>query len=93
MRTTFTIWPPLVFLSVLLALAPGTSLCHADPPAKAAAGALDARYVRMAAKEAKKMPPAPVFGSCFDAEERLLYLYKRFWVDNKYPCVHVYRVK
>lgn len=47
MRTTFTIWPPLAFLSVLLALAPGTSLCHAHLPAKAAAGALDARQVRM----------------------------------------------
>ena len=46
-----------------------------------------------AAREPKKTPPAPVYGSCFDAEDRLLYLFKRFWVDNKYPCIHVYRVK
>ncbi len=46
-----------------------------------------------AAKEVGKTPPAPVYGACFDEEEKLLYLFKRFAVDNKYPCVHVYRVK
>ena len=47
----------------------------------------------LAAERKGRTPPAPIFGSCFDAETKRLYLYKRFWVDNKWPCVHVYRVK
>jgi hypothetical protein len=47
----------------------------------------------LAAKAAKRTPPSPVFGSCFDETDRFLYLLKRFCVDNRYPCVHVYRLK
>ncbi|HUU21731.1 MAG TPA: hypothetical protein VM389_04265, partial [Phycisphaerae bacterium] len=36
---------------------------------------------------------AAVCGACFDEEARLLYVYKPFCVDNRFPCVHVYRVK
>ena len=36
---------------------------------------------------------AAVCGACFDEETRLLYVYKPFAVDNRFPCVHAYRVK
>ena len=45
-----------------------------------------------AAKDPKNRN-APVCGACFDEEARLLYVYKPFCVDNRFPCVHVYRVK
>jgi hypothetical protein len=47
----------------------------------------------LAAGQRGQTPPAPIYGSCFDEQTRLLYLYKRFWVDNRWPCIHVYRLR
>jgi hypothetical protein len=47
----------------------------------------------LAAGSGGRTPTAPIYGSCFDDQRRLLYLFKPFSVDNRFPCVHVYRVK
>jgi hypothetical protein len=51
------------------------------------------RYPSAAGGKPAPKGGAAVSGACFDEQARLLYLYKRSCIDNRFPCVHVYRAK
>jgi len=35
----------------------------------------------------------PIVGACYDDEEGLLYLFNQRVIENRFPCVHAYRVR
>ena len=47
----------------------------------------------LASKGARRTSESAIPGAYFDEADRLLYLFKPRWIDNRWPCVHVYRVK
>jgi len=45
------------------------------------------------AAKGRSRKPVPVYGSCYDEADRLVYIFKGRWIDNRWPCIHAYRVR